>query len=584
MRVIGDTVMSADVRAAAHLRRGLAYVQKAGQSKQKEDISRALLDLSESLRLVPDNPAQNDIHQLRANLYFHNGDYDRALADFAVLIRLDATSAKAYAYRGYVYAAKGEHDLAIADYTEAIRLDPKIAGSYTQRAWSYLQVGKAVEGVLDADRALALDPNDAAAYGTRGLIFRSLGKTAETIADLRKSLALDPSNEAIKEELRKIDQAREAETKQVAASEKREKELLEAVRLALEAAKTAEQQRQEALKNAEEARQSAQEAKRRLADREAQQAPRTTGPAAPDPRARPPLAIPAGPAQSAAAIAPTPPPAAPAGPGKPDEPAVGTLSSSRPASPLSSAEELALKPRDAFRECENCAEMIVVPAGEFMMGSNDGEADEKPLRKVSIGRPFAVSRFEVTFAEWDACVSDGGCKHKPQDKGWGRGKRPVVNVSWDDVTNEYVPWLNRKTGKQYRLLSEAEWEYVARAGSGTKYTWGDDIGRGRANCDGCGSEWDNKQTAPVGSFQPNAFGLHDVHGNVAEWVADCKASYANLPLAGETAPETPECTRVSRGGSWYNRTNKVRAAFRGKASPAERIDWFGFRLARTLAP
>ena len=161
-----------------------------------------------------------------------------------------------------------------------------------------------------------------------------------------------------------------------------------------------------------------------------------------------------------------------------------------------------LKPKDTFKDCDTCPEMVVVPAGEFMMGSNDGQADEKPVHKVTIAKPFAVGKFEVTFAEWDACVAAGGCKHKPDDEGWGRGKRPVINVSWDDITKEYLPWLSRKTGKTYRLLTEAEWEYAARAGSRAKYAWGDEIGKNSANCDGCGSHWDNKQTAPVGSFQP----------------------------------------------------------------------------------
>ena len=507
MRVIGDNALSPDVRAAAHLRRGLAYVQKAAQSKQKDDINRALADVSESLRLVPDNPAQKDIHQLRASLYFHSGDLDRALADYTALIRLDANSANAYAYRGFVFATKGEHERAIADYTEAIRLGPKIAASYTQRAWSYLQVGKAVEGVLDADRALELDPNDAAAYGTRGLLYRSLGKTTDAIADLRKSLSLDPSNEAIREELQR--------TEQVAAA------------------------------------------------------------------AVPPKPAPTTPSQPAASVAPTPPPA----PKAPKAAMPNQPTSSRAASSLSSAEELALKPKDTFKECEDCPEMVVVPAGEFMMGSNEGEADEKSVRKVTINRPFAVSLFESTFAEWDACVSDGGCKHKPEDKGWGRANRPVINVSWDDITKEYLPWLNRKTGKQYRLLTEAEWEYAARAGSSTKYTWGDDVGQARANCDGCGSQWDNKQTAPVGSFQPNAFGLYDMHGNVWEWVADCyKGSYVNAVADGTAVPEAQECARVRRGGSWYNKPKNIRAALRGSNPSALRRDIYGFRLARPLAP
>src|SRR5262249_19680775 len=153
----------------------------------------------------------------------------------------------------------------------------------------------------------------------------------------------------------------------------------------------------------------------------------------------------------------------------------------RPSSPLTVAEERALKPKDSFRECDVCPEMVVVPAGRFMMGSsppgiaalgketkNDRYQKEGPQREGATPRPFTVGKFEVTFTEWDACVADGGCKHNPGDEGWGRGKRPVINVSWDDVTKEYLPWLSRKTGKTYRLLSEAEWEYAARAGTTTR--------------------------------------------------------------------------------------------------------------------
>jgi formylglycine-generating enzyme required for sulfatase activity len=155
-----------------------------------------------------------------------------------------------------------------------------------------------------------------------------------------------------------------------------------------------------------------------------------------------------------------------------------------------------------------------------MMGSSDGGANVKPPHKVTINARFAVGKFDVTFAEWDACVSARGCKRKPEDQGWGR-TRPVINVSRDDATKEYLRWLSRKTGKKYRLLTEAEWEYAARAGSSAEYTWGNDIGTNRANCIGCGSQWDNKETAPAGSFAANAFGLHDVHGKVYQWVQVC---------------------------------------------------------------
>ena len=216
-----------------------------------------------------------------------------------------------------------------------------------------------------------------------------------------------------------------------------------------------------------------------------------------------------------------------------------------------------LRPGRVFRDCPECPEMVVVPAGSFMMGSPSHEAgrgdDEGPRHRVTIEKPFAVGKYEVTFAEWDACVADGGCGgHRPEDEGWGRGRRPVINVNWDDA-KAYVRWLNRKTGKQYRLPSEAEWEYAARAGTTTRYNWGDDIGRNRANCNGCGSRWDRKQTAPVGSFRANVFGLHDVHGNVWEWVEDClNYNYAGAPADG--SPWTDgDCTlaAVLRGGSWF---------------------------------
>ena len=192
------------------------------------------------------------------------------------------------------------------------------------------------------------------------------------------------------------------------------------------------------------------------------------------------------------------------------------------------------QPGVIFRDCDQCPQMVVVPAGRFRMGdvSGAGASDEKPVHDVILAAPFAVGKYEVTFAEWDACVAAGGCKHRPEDEGWGRGSRPVIDVSWED-TQQYVGWLSRETGKPYRLLSEAEWEYVARAGTTTKYPWGDDIGTNRANCAGCGSQWDNKMTAPVESFEANAFGLFDTAGNVWEWVEDCwNGSYRGAPNDG----------------------------------------------------
>jgi len=200
-RIIEDSRLSPQLRAAAHLQRALAYTQKTTKSK-KDDIDHAIADLSEAMRMTPvDRQMQRQAVETRAGLYLHNGDYDRAIEDYAVLIGLDPESAAAYENRGFVYATKGQHDRAIADYSQAILRDPRIARVYDRRAWSFLLSGKPAEGLLDADKALALDPNDAASHVTRGLIYRGLGRAGESAADLRKALALDPANEGIKQEL-----------------------------------------------------------------------------------------------------------------------------------------------------------------------------------------------------------------------------------------------------------------------------------------------------------------------------------------------------------------------------------------------
>ena len=248
-----------------------------------------------------------------------------------------------------------------------------------------------------------------------------------------------------------------------------------------------------------------------------------------------------------------------------------------------------LEAGDVFQDCDACPEMVVVPAGLFMMGSPASEEersdDEGPVHQVTFEQPFAVGKYEVTFAEWDACVAGGGCNgYRPNDKGWGRGRQPVINVSWKDA-QAYVRWLSEETGEAYRLLSEAEWEYVARAGTTTRYFWGDNIGRNRANCAGCGSRWD-KQPAPVGRFRANAFGLHDVHGNVWEWTQDCgHENYRGAPADGR-AWEGGNCgARVSRGGSWRSYgPRSLRSANRNTGTAGDRYYFYGFRLARMLTP
>jgi formylglycine-generating enzyme required for sulfatase activity len=256
---------------------------------------------------------------------------------------------------------------------------------------------------------------------------------------------------------------------------------------------------------------------------------------------------------------------------------------------LAAAAEQASKPGDSFKECaENCPEMVVVPAGQFVMGSPANEKgrfrNEGPQHTVTIPKPFAVSKFEVTFDEWDACVADGGCEPVVDDNGWGRGRRPVINVTWHDA-RRYAAWLSKITGKPYRLPSEAEWEYAARAGSSKRYSWGDEIGKGNANCRACGSEWDAKQTAPVGSFPANQFGLYDMHGNVWEWVEDClNSNFQGAPTDGSawTVNDCPR--RVIRGGSWHYAPEGLRSASRLRGTPTFRFNDLGFRVARSIAP
>jgi formylglycine-generating enzyme required for sulfatase activity len=249
------------------------------------------------------------------------------------------------------------------------------------------------------------------------------------------------------------------------------------------------------------------------------------------------------------------------------------------AAPLAWAQTpTAHKPGEVFRDCPDCAEMVVVPDGEFDMGSTETPV-EQPAHHVTIANPFAIGRREVTFAEWDLCVAAGGCKYRPGDHGWGRGDRPVIDVSWDDA-GEFVGWLSQKTGHAYRLPTEAEWEYAARAGSASAYWWGREIGVGRAKCADCGGDA-AMRTAPTGSFRPNAFGLYDTAGNAAEWVQDCwNASYRGAPRDG-SAWTTGDCSlRVLRGGSFASKANAMRSASRFRYDHDVRYYANGFRVAR----
>jgi formylglycine-generating enzyme required for sulfatase activity len=255
--------------------------------------------------------------------------------------------------------------------------------------------------------------------------------------------------------------------------------------------------------------------------------------------------------------------------------------------------ELPLKTfKDCTSEQDYCPEMVVVPPGSFEMGSpadEKGDPDERPQHTVKITRPFAVSRFELTFEEWGTCVTYGDCQAVDANN-WGRGQQPAINVSWDDA-QRYVSWLSKITGKSYRLLTEAEYEYAARANTHTRYPWGDEIkanGMPMANCNQCDSRWDNKQTAPVGSFLANGFGLYDMAGNVWEWVEDCyHSSYADAPPSNESEWKTAcenDRQRVVRGGSFVSDPKLLRSANRGNYRANTSFNFVGFRVARDLYP
>ncbi|MFQ5773086.1 MAG: SUMF1/EgtB/PvdO family nonheme iron enzyme [Kiloniellaceae bacterium] len=236
---------------------------------------------------------------------------------------------------------------------------------------------------------------------------------------------------------------------------------------------------------------------------------------------------------------------------------------------------------EAFRDCPECPEMVKLPPGSFRMGARTGDGSERPVHTVTIRRPFAIGRYEVTHAQWMACVAASGCSYTP--KAAATPERTAIrNLSWDDA-QEYVRWLSKKTGRAYRLPSEAEWEYAARAGTKTEYWWGDAVGKNKANCKNCGGPWSRKGPAYVGTYEPNPYGLHDMNGGVSEWTQDCwYRSHERAPTDG-SAREIPGCQqRVLRGGSWRNDAGYLRSAARLFYDSGVRYLVNGFRVAASV--
>ena len=253
-------------------------------------------------------------------------------------------------------------------------------------------------------------------------------------------------------------------------------------------------------------------------------------------------------------------------------------------------------PLSTFKDCDICPEMVVIPRGEFMMGSPADEpkrsttGSEDPYHRVIIARAFAIGKYETTWDEWEACVEAGGCGgYIPPDRDWGRGRRPVILVSWEDAKS-YAQFLSEHTGQIYRLPSEAEWEYAARAGTTTPFSTGQTITSDQANFNGTSTYNGSprgelrKKTVPVGSFPANAFGLHDVHGNVMEFTEDCgNLDYEGAPIDG-SAWTTGDCRFVTmRGGNWGSLPILIRSAIRKRMYRNGKRDTFGFRLVREIS-
>jgi formylglycine-generating enzyme required for sulfatase activity len=250
-----------------------------------------------------------------------------------------------------------------------------------------------------------------------------------------------------------------------------------------------------------------------------------------------------------------------------------------------------------FRDCPACPEMVVLPAGQFTMGSPATERgrnkDEGPQRNVTLAQQFALGKFEVTFAQWDTCAGEGACTHRPGDEGWGRNRRPVINVSWDDA-KQFVAWLAKKTGQPYRLPTEAEWEYAARGTTRASepnmpFATGTTINYRQANYDanftynGGRQGLYRQKTLEVGSLPRNGFGLHDMHGNVWEWVEDCyKDGYEGAPTDGSAVSARDCSLRILRGGAWNYYPQLLRSAYRYATAPAVRMENAGFRVARRM--
>lgn len=277
------------------------------------------------------------------------------------------------------------------------------------------------------------------------------------------------------------------------------------------------------------------------------------------------------------------PPAAPArteaAPSASPPPATAAPSPSPPPSPSPAA--VAATPASEIKDCPTCPVLVSLPGGAYTMGSDSGDLSERPAHNVSIGKRFAIGKYEVTVEQWNACAEAGACPRIATLANAIKNS-PARDVSWEDAQT-YVKWLSKTTGKPYRLPTEVEWEYAARGGTSTRFWWGAQLQNGKAACKDCGPPWQKEAPSPVGSYASNPFGLYDVNGNVWEWVSDCwHSSYKGAPADARAWDEANCRVRVIRGGSWLDGADYMPSSTRFRYDASVRYTQNGFRIARDI--
>ena len=604
------------IKAGAKLRdTNFAAAEAAQQSGNLKEAVRLYTELLEKDALAGARFPTFAVHLNRANVHVAQGNYFAAVKDFTKTVELDPEFVSGYYNRGSAYALIGRYDLGARDYTRVIRLEPSNAAAYYNRGSAHAHQMKFRRAISDYEKALELRPgwekvekaltevrpiakvygrfeqgieaekrhdfdkaieiyndvlttgklnprNAATVYYARARIHARRKNYPDTISDLERAVELYPEWPALKETLKVV----EEEARRHEEAIKSETDLVELLSSPPEFQTPASGMTD--ILNVDEPEEKEQT---ESAEKEKETEKPTVAPASEEKDAK---------AE------------------KQDQ----LSDKERKAKERRRQKQLkkALKKYPVgkvFHDCKECPEMVIMPVGSYWMGYMDvGHRAETPAHKVTFDYIFAAGKFEVTFEQWGLCVTEKGCSHRPDDDGLGRGERPVTGINWDDA-QEYLAWLSKKTKKEYRLLTEAEWEYMARGGKHTDHFWGDaaegceyansadqalkEKGVAVAKTVACNDG--HIKSAPVGSYQANPYGVHDVLGNLSEWVEDCwNPNYKEAPADG-SAWTSGECNRrVLRGGSWKSAPVEIRASFRVPLWKELRVNTAGLRVARTL--